>query len=425
MTIPIAVCVWCLSTAAAQGPEDDAMTRLRSVQKAAVEFSPELQVRLHEASIREAEARSEAAAINPYVEWQSEGLGSDRRLNAQDSLRVGTPFNFFGQMGPARALARTAEDGLGVMQSAAIRTTTVEISRRWVDLAAALERLRVRQVRLERLDAALALLEARHQLGEVAGTEVAQLDLEYTDAASRLAAARAEVEELREMVRELCGDTCPDPRFGDLESLTEVTRSPAEAEINERSLDAGVPMRDAGTRVEIEAARARMASAAAWGRPMIEAEWEHFPDLGPVPGYDAWGFRIAVPLPLGSAGARQRAAARERIAAAEASRETVARHSLVRARAALAKANGAESRLVAVASTAKNLPRIEESLEAQFRLGVLSYLEYVYGMVRHDELLLTAIDARSVLLQARIELGYLLDDPAVFPTVADRTGEDS
>ena len=46
-------------------------------------------------------------------------------------------------------------------------------------------------------------------------------------------------------------------------------------------------------------------------------------------------------------------------------------------------------------------------------------------MVRHDELLLTAIDARAVLLQARIELGYLLDDPAVFPTAADRTGEDS
>jgi outer membrane protein TolC len=425
MTISIAVCVWCFSTAAAQGPGNDAMARLLSVQKAAVDFSPELQVRLHQASVREAEARSEAAAINPYVEWQSEGLGSDRTLNAQDSLRVGTPFNFFGQMGPARALARTAEDGLGVMQSAAIRTTTVEMSRRWVDLAAALERLQVRQVRLERLDIALALLEARHQLGEVAGTEVAQLDLEHTDATSRLAATAAEVESLRERVRELCGDTCPDPRVGDLESLAEVTRSPAETEINEHSLDAGVPMRDAGTQLEIEEARARMASAAAWGRPMIEAEWEHFPDLGPVPGYDAWGFRIAVPLPLGSAGARQRAAARERIAAAEASREAVARRSQVRARAALARANGAESRLVAVASTAKDLPRIEESLSAQFRLGVLSYLEYVYGMVRHDELLLTAIDARSVLLQARIELGYLLDDPTVFPTAAERTGEDS
>ena len=39
--------------------------------------------------------------------------------------------------------------------------------------------------------------------------------------------------------------------------------------------------------------------------------------------------------------------------------------------------------------------------------------------------LLTAIDARSVLLQARIELGYLLDDPTVFPTAAEPTGEDS
>jgi outer membrane protein TolC len=401
------------------------MTRLLSVQNAAVEFSPELQVRLHEAAVKEAETRSEAAAINPYVEWQSEGLGSDRRPNAQDTLRVGTPFNFFGQMGPARALAKTADEGLGVMQSAAVRATVVETSRRWIDLAAALERLQVREARLERLDSALALLEARHQLGEIAGMEVAQLDLEHTDATSRVAAARAEVEALREMVRELCGDTCPDPRTGDLESLTEATRSPAEAEINEHSLDAGVPMRNAISEVEIEEARARMASAAAWGRPMIEAEWEHFPDLGPIPGYDAWGFRIAVPLPVGSAGARQRAAARERIAMAEASRKTMARRSLVRARAALAAASGAESRLIAVASAAKVLPRIEESLAAQARLGVLSYLEYVYGMVRHDELLLTAVDARSVLLQARIELGYLLDDPTVFPTAIERTGEDS
>ena len=168
-----------------------------------------------------------------------------------------------------------------------------------------------------------------------------------------------------------------------------------------------------------------MAAAVAWGRPLIEAEWERFPDIGPIPGYDAWGFRIAVPLPVGSVGARQRAAARERAAAAEASRQTAARETQSRAEAALAVAEGAQSRLATVASSVRSLPGIEESLFAQFRLGVLTYLEYVYGTVRHDELLLTTIDARIDLLSARLQLSYLLDDPSIFPTAANLTEEES
>jgi outer membrane protein TolC len=288
-----------------------------------------------------------------------------------------------------------------------------------------MERLQVRQARLERLDTALALLEARHQLGEVAGTEVAQLDLEHTDAASLVVAAHAQVEGLRQTVAELCGGGYPDPRPGDLKALATATRSPDSSEIYHEALALGVPMQDANTEADIENARARMAAATAWGRPLIEAEWEHFPDIGPIQGYDAWGFRIAVPLPLGSTGARQRAAAREREAFAMASRQSAARGSLSRARAALAVAEGAEARLITVASAVRDLPRIEESLFAQFRLGALTYLEYVYGMVRHDDLLLTAIDAHADLLLGRLQLSYQLNDPSVFPTATFSTGEDS
>ena len=424
MLILMTVFVWCLSPAGATEPES-ATARVEFVQSAAVASSPALQARLHEAAFKGAEARSEAAAINPYVEWQSEGWGSDRTLNAQDSVRIGTPFNFFGQMGPARDLAKTTKEGLEVIQEAAVRSTAVEATRRWLDLAAAMERLEVRRARLDRLDTALALLEARHQLGEVAGTEVAQLDLEHTDAASLVAAARAHVEGLRQAVAELCGAGYPDPRLGDLEALAAATRSPDSSEIHHETLAFGVPMQDANTEADIENARARMAAAAAWGRPLIEAEWEHFPDIGPVQGYDAWGFRIAVPLPLGSAGARQRAAAKEREAFAAASRQSAARGSLSRARAALAVAEGAEARLITVDSAVRELPRIEESLFAQFRLGALTYLEYVYGMVRHDDLLLTAIDAHADLLIARLQLSYQLNDPSIFPTATFSTGEDS
>ena len=399
--------------------------RVESVQLAAVASSPALQFRLHAAAFRGAEARSEAAAVNPYVEWQSEGLGSDRTLNAQDSLRLGTPFNFFGQMGPARDLARTSEQSVAVIQRNAIRATAVEALGRWLDLAAAVERLEVRNARLERLDIALALLEARHQLGEVAGTEVAQLDLEHTDASLLVAATAAQVEVLRQAVAELCGPSYPAPRPGDLEALAGLSRTPVSSEIREQALAAGLPMQNAETEAKIEEARARMAAATAWGRPLIEAEWEHFPDIGPVPGYDAWGFRIALPLPVGSVGARHRAAARERAAAAAASRQTAARETQSRAEAALAVAEGAQSRLATVASSVRSLPRIEESLFAQFRLGVLTHLEYVYGTVRHDELLLSTIDARIDLLSARLQLSYLLDDPSIFPTAANLTEEES
>ena len=420
----VAIFVLCFSVASATDPES-AVARVESVQLAAVASSPALQARLHEAAFLGAEARSEAAAINPYVEWQSEGLGTDRTANAQDSLRLGTPFNFFGQMGPARQLARTAEEGMVVFQNAAVRTTAIDATQRWLDLAAAVERLEVRKGRLERLDTALALMEARHQLGEVAGTKVAQLDLEHTDAASLVAAAGAEVASLRQAVIELCGDEFQDPRSGDLDTLTAATRSPKPGDIDAAALASGVPMQYATTEAEIEDARARMAAASAWGRPVIEAEWEHFPDIGPVPGYDAWGFRFAVPLPFGSTGARQRAAARERQALAVSMRDVVARESLSRARAALAAAEGAELRLITISSTLKELPRIEASLSAQFRLGALSYLEYVYGMVRHDDLLLTAIDAHVDLLRARLQLSYLLDDSSVFPTATFSTGGDS
>jgi len=424
MMIPVVAFIWCLRPAGAAEPET-VTARLESVQLAAVASSPALQLRLHEAALRGHEARSEAAAINPYVEWQSEGLGSGRTANAQDSLRLGTEINFFGQMGPARDLARTTEQGVAVIQTAAVQSVIVEVTRRWLDLAAAVERLEVRTARLEKLDTALSLLEARHQLGEVAGTEVAQLDLEHTDAASLVAAAAAEVEVRRQAVSELCGGSYPDPRSGDLEALTAVSRSPGSNDIHDQALIAGVPMQIANTEADIEEARAQMAAATAWGRPAIEAEWEHFPDLGPVQGYDAWGFRIAVPLPLGSVGARQKAAARERQATATAARQVAIRESLGRAEAALAVAQGAENRLMAIAPALKTLSRIDESLSAQFRLGVLTHLEYVYGTVRHDELLLTAIDARADLLLARLQLSYLLNDPSVFPTVANPTEEDS
>jgi hypothetical protein len=64
-----------------------------------------------------------------------------------------------------------------------------------------------------------------------------------------------------------------------------------------------------------------------------------------------------------------------------------------------------------------DLDRIERSLSAQYRLGAITYLEYVYGTTRHDDVLLTTIDARRRLVAARLQLALLLDDPDLFPIV--------
>lgn len=404
-----------LVAAAAAGASETAAARVVAVQRAAATSSPALAARLREAALLGAEARTEAAALSPYLEWQSEGLGGDRALNAQDTLRLGTPFNFFGQAGPARDLARTAEHGAEAIKLAAVRTVAVESTRRWLALAAALERVEVRRRRLERLDTALTRLAARHRLGEVSGTEVAQLDLDRTSAASLLAAAETEVEVAAETVAELCGPGFPRPQPGDLEALAELSSTPDAARIVEEAVAAGAPMQRVRFEAELEEARARMAAATAWGRPMIEAEWERFPSLEGIDGYDAWGFRLAVPLPLGSAGARQREAARERQALAAAARDAALAETVRRARARLAAATGAASRLHTITPSLDGLGRIEESLFAQYRLDALSYLEYVFGVFRHDEVLLDAIDARAELLLARLDLGYLLDDPSLFP----------
>lgn len=407
-----------LGAVAAAGASETATARVAAVQRAAVASSPALAATLREAALLGAEARTEAAAVSPYLEWQSEGLGGDRTPNAQDTLRLGTPFNFFGQAGPARDLARAAEEGTEAIARTAIRAVAVESTRRWLALAAAVERVEIRRRRFERLDAALTRLEARHRLGEVSGTEVAQLDLDRASAASLLAAAEAEVEVQAEGVAELCGPRFPRPQPGDLEALAELSSTPDAARIVEEAVAVGVPMQRVRFEAELEEARARMAAATAWGRPMIEAEWERFPSLDGLDGYDAWGFRLAVPLPLGSAGARQREAARERQALAAAARDAALAETVRGARSALTAATGAASRLRSIAPALDGIGRIEESLFAQYRLGALSYLEYVYGVFRHDEVLLGAIDARTELLLARLDLGYLLDDPSLFPMAA-------
>jgi len=394
----------------------DVVARLTAAQRAAVSGFPGLRAERAGLTADAAAVRREAAAGPPFLEWQSEGLGgSSRSPNAADYLRVGTPFNFPGQISKARALVRSAESWVGTAQDVASLSAAAEASRRWLDLAAALELEALSEARLSRLDDALNLQEARFQLGEIAGTEVRQLDLEHVGESSRLAALRAEVTMAEAALREFCGAGGGDVRLGDLKALAAYATPPDDVDVTTSMLATGPMLRLAAGNAELEQSAAKLMRSTAWGRAEFEAEWERIPTIDGFPGFDAWGFRLTVPLPIGAAGHRQREEARARADAAEASLDVAKLDVMRSAQEAQAAVRGASDRLRALEPAMDELPVLVHSLAEQFRLGAISYLAYIDGLSRFDRIVEETIDARSTLLRARLDLAMMLGDSTIFP----------
>ncbi len=394
----------------------DVVARLTAAQRAAVDGFPGLRAERAGLTADAAALRREAAAGPPFLEWQSEGMGgSGRSPNAADYLRVGTPFNFPGQISKARTLVRSAESWVVTAQDVASLSAAAEASRRWLDLAAALELEALSEARLSRLDDALNLQEARFQLGEIAGTQVRQLDLEHVSESSRLAALRADVEMARAALREFCGAEWGEVRRGDLKALASFSKPPEEVDVTTSALAAGPVLRLAAGDAELERSAAKLIKSTAWGRAELEAEWERIPAIDGFPGFDAWGFRLTVPLPIGAAGHRQREEARARADAAEASLDVAKLEVLRSAQEARAVLRGATDRLRALEPAINDLPVLVHSMAEQFRLGAISYLAYIDGLSRFDRIVEETIDARRTLLLARLELAVLLGDSTIFP----------
>lgn len=394
----------------------EAVSRLDAAQRAALAEFPGLRAQRAMLTAEAAGRRLDAAAGAPYLQLQSEGLSaSGYRPNGANYLRVGSPFNFPGQISKARTLVRSAETWLDTAEQEAVVTAAAEATRRWLDLAAALELEKLARERLDRIDAALNLQEARYQLGEIAGTEVRQLDFEHVNQTSRVAALRSEVERATAALRELCGAAAIDVRSGDLDALTSASSTPGEVVPSVDELTAGPRLRRAAGEAELERSAARLVSSTAWGRAAIDVEWERIPALEGLSGYDALGFQLTLPLPIGAAGHRQRELARARADAADASLELATRAAVRSAGEALAAARGASERLLALEPALDDLARNDHALAEQFRLGAISYLAYIDGLNRFDRIVEETIDARRSLLLARLELAVLLGDRTVFP----------
>ncbi len=403
-----------------------ALERLLASQRAAAESAPELAARLHELTAAEAAARSVRGAGTPYVEWQSEGFesGFDRAPNAQDTLRLGTPFNYPWNWGEGKRLEGSTLLWTEAGREAARLELAAEVGRRWLDLAAVTERAAVIGRRLARLDEALNLQEAKYQLGEVAGTDVAQLDLEHVRESSRLADLEGQARGLQAQLRELCGAGCLWPEQGDLEELVRLSAA-SHGEVTEAAVEAGAPYRSAVGEADAARALADVVSATAFGRPQVEAEWEQFPALEGLPGYDAWGFRLSVPLPIGSAGRQLRAAARAEVEVADSRIEMTRRRYLQQIESEIAAAEGAHGRLSALGTVLEDLEQVEHSLAQQFRLGAIRYLVYIDGLSRLDDVRLEAIEARSQLLRSRLELAAIMGDGSLFPLEVVALEEDA
>jgi outer membrane protein TolC len=229
---------------------------------------------------------------------------------------------------------------------------------------------------------------------------------------------------LQAQLRELCGAGCLWPEQGDLEELVRLSAAP-HGEVTEAAVEAGAPYRSAVGEADAARALADVVSATAFGRPQVEAEWEQFPALEGLPGYDAWGFRLSVPLPIGSAGRQLRAAARAEVEVADSRIEMTRRRYLQQIESEIAAAEGAHGRLSALGTVLEDLEQVEHSLAQQFRLGAIRYLVYIDGLSRLDDVRLEAIEARSQLLRSRLELAAIMGDSSLFPLEVVALEEDA
>ncbi len=401
----------------AQSGSGSVRDRLTATVAAATSHWREARARVHDAAAKEALARAEGAPESPSVSVYLEGLGTpfERQPNAQNTIQASFPFNLPGQTGAARRYTEAATASSGLDRG----TLGVHVARQagqaWIERAAWMERVEVRRSRLERIDEALALHEARFQLGEVAGTEVVQLDLEHVRETSAVAEAEAQSARRAARLTELCGEECVGPLLGDLKTLVDITETPEAEEITVDSVEAGGLLKQARAASAASMARLDLIHATAYGRPSVAVDWEHFPAIDGLPSYDAWGLMLTVPLPVGRTGKQLKAAA---LADALASQERIEgqREELLRmAVDAHTDADGAMKRLAAVRTVLSELGEIEHSLVLQFRLGAISYLAYMDGLARLDDVRLDGVTACEALLLARLELALIVADPSIFP----------
>jgi len=363
-------------------------------------------------------AKVETRAGPPYVEYQQEGIDSSfgNALNATKYVRLGKPFNVPWQWHAGKSLISATEAYAGTARQAAAMNIALQVGLAWIDLAVLEDRVAVQEIQLDRRRQALKLHRKRLEMGEVSGSEVTQVELEYARQHSELAELRVDREKALVQLEHLAGTGDFKPVRGDLGRLADgLLPLPGPEAGHAEDLDQSLFVKLANQRATRERRSAELEQKLAWGRPEIEVEWEHIPSVEGLEAFDAFGWRIQVPLPVDRSGWERRKESRANLAAVEARERLAKRELAAQVRIASAAATAAEERLEGMESLRAGLPDTERSLTKQFQLGTISYLVYFDALSRLDDILLQHIDAMRTLLEARLELAVVLCDLSLFP----------
>jgi outer membrane protein TolC len=404
------------SSTLAGAPEGaSAVERLRAAVRSAWERSPSLAASRASIAMTLAETEASAVAEGPYLQLQAEGIGSsfDEKPNAARYLRVGKPFSWPGQVRAGRRLVEQGESWSG----AALEQVRLELAGRvadaWLQLAAQQESVAVVARVADRLGDAVEAQREKLELGEVSGSELLQLELEHVDAEARLAEARVGLTGMRQALVRLAGEEAASPRRGDLAELVRVLAAAPGNPCADRS-PAALTAR-AEQRAELARRNADLVARTKWGRPAAEVEWEAIPDVDGAEGFDALGLTLELPLPLGRSGklSQVRADAEARQAEAELAQIRLAVDETCHA--ALARVRAGRAQLDVLRAMEGRLEDAEIALAGQFRLGEISYLTYIDGVNRLEDVRLRGIGARSEYLAGRARLAALLGREGLFP----------
>ncbi len=401
---------------AASIPDHSAAEKVRATMQAAVTEAPQMAVQLSHLGAKVATLRAETGAGNPMLTWQSEGIGGgfEPNPNAANYLRLSLPFNRPWLLGTIHDL----RDASGRWLEKGRRATALEVAglagQRWLDLAAATARTQLAEIRVERLDKALLIQRKRFELGEISGSERRQVELQQARESAILRQSEALTLALRRELEVLAPSGFASPVAEDLEGLIESTVTPENVSA-EQLLEQAPFLQFVESGAEVARLQAKRQRGSAWSQPEVEVEWERIPDLDVIEGFDSFGFRLAVPLPVGKKGRQQLRASEQSANAAAAEKDLVRQRTVARFQAVTETARGAEAALEALGPSMAEVEATGRSLSEQFRLGAISYLVYLDGFSRLDEVIRQVIEARHLLLVARLELAEIAGTDVYFP----------
>lgn len=396
----------------------DPASRIRAAVQGAWQYGANLAETTANIEAERNAAKVEARAGPPYVEYQQEGIDSSfgNAPNATKYVRLGKPFNVPWQWHAGKSLISATEAYAVTARQAAAMNIALQVGLAWIHLAVLEDQVALQEIQLDRRRQALKLHRKRLEMGEVSGSEVTQVELEHARQYSDLATLRADRRKALVEFERLAGEGDFKPARKDLQRLAEGLEPLPNAEAGHtESLEQSLLMKLANQRTAQGRRSAELEQKLAWGRPEIEVEWEHVPSVEGQEAFDAFGWRIQVPLPIDRSGWERRKESRANLAAVEARERLVKRDLVAQVRIASSAATAAEERLEGMAGLLSGLSDTERSITRQFHLGTISYLVYFDALSRLDDIVLQRIDACRALLEARLELAVVLFDFSLFP----------